>query len=510
LMFVLAAGAAADSNEIDRAPNAPTLTTPPTVNGWFYGDGDNLKYVEYATSDYGSVLYTFLDAPSNRLYVAAVISHDINDTVCAEQEMGNPATTNLYTQSAGWENHRDCDRASDSEYMSFTFTCGAINYSWQQGYACSTDAGPPENNWVSAESCGSSGGTTWPTGIVASSSWVGNVNTYQATYPLPHVNPVPWEMYTPGTGIADWKSPFLTSDPDDVTIVPGYDTFTTYEQLLAGEPANLGWEWSMVYEWSIDISGCGSNSITFSPDTAHHSPEKSPDFTQDETWPPVTDPIMDLGDLPEGIGLSYNTSVSNDGARHIIVPSAPFLGVELDAEPDGQPIATAQGDDPSGADDEDGLTSLALAAGQITVEVSNLAAGQSALLGIWFDWNNDGDFLDADEFQQFTVNPGTNILSIAIPADYITAGYPPLYLRMRLFSSAGAAPGGSLDVGDNIGLATDGEVEDYYLETPLAIALQDFTVNAGSELSLAILAAGLLLALVSIYIFLYRRVNHTN
>ena len=70
------------------------------------------------------------------------------------------------------------------------------------------------------------------------------------------------------------KPVYCASALYDVTQVPGYPTFTTYEQLLTGEPSDKGWEWSMVYEWLLDVSDCTDSAISFSPSVAHHSPPK--------------------------------------------------------------------------------------------------------------------------------------------------------------------------------------------------------------------------------------------
>ncbi|HUP25958.1 MAG TPA: hypothetical protein VNB06_23860, partial [Thermoanaerobaculia bacterium] len=39
--------------------SAGTAFAQPTVNGWFYGDGDDALYSPYAVSEYGSVLYSY-------------------------------------------------------------------------------------------------------------------------------------------------------------------------------------------------------------------------------------------------------------------------------------------------------------------------------------------------------------------------------------------------------------------------------------------------------------------
>ena len=173
-----------------------------------------------------------------------------------------------------------------------------------------------------------------------------------------------------------------------------------------------------------------------------------------------TDPLVDLGDLPEGIGFSYFTTDANNGPRHNLSASGPLLGSQVDPEIDGGQTTNALGDDNSDADDEDGVTFNRVNE-EIEVVVANVAVGQTALLGAWFDWNNDGDFGDDNEFQSFTVNPGSNTLPVVVDPGYTSSN---LYARFRIFSNVSAA-GGSLDVDDSVGLATDGEVEDYLFNT---------------------------------------------
>ncbi len=89
--------------------------SPPTVNGLFYGDGDDAIYWEYQEAPSGSDLYVYLDGPI--LYVALVVDRSVNDNVCS------PQSNSAYTVDAGWPNHRDCGRLTDSEYFEFTLEC---------------------------------------------------------------------------------------------------------------------------------------------------------------------------------------------------------------------------------------------------------------------------------------------------------------------------------------------------------------------------------------------------
>ena len=96
------------------------VNAAPTVNGLFYGDGDENQYVLYNTSIGGSKLwYTVY---GNTLYVALVVDRSVNDNVFA------PKTNKEYNQSAGWENHRDAKRLTDSEFAEFSLTVGDASY----------------------------------------------------------------------------------------------------------------------------------------------------------------------------------------------------------------------------------------------------------------------------------------------------------------------------------------------------------------------------------------------
>ena len=94
----------------------------------------------------------------------------------------------------------------------------------------------------------------------------------------------------------------------------------------------------------------------------------------------------DFGDAP----APYPTLLAANGARHDA--SGPTLGTNRDTEADGQPSATATGDDLAGTpDDEDGVTFGSIRVGQlgatVTVNVQNAPGG--AKLDAWIDFNGD-------------------------------------------------------------------------------------------------------------------------
>lgn len=154
---------------------------------------------------------------------------------------------------------------------------------------------------------------------------------------------------------------------------------------------------------------------------------------------------MDFGDAPD----SYRTLSANNGARHTRV-SGVFLGRAIDVESEARPDAAALGDDIQASDDEDGVvfTSPLLPGQSATLEVTASTAGY---LNAWVDFNQDGDFADADEqiFSDELLASGMNNLSFRIPP---TAKMGATFARFR-FNTRGLLTWQ--------GLATDGEVEDY-------------------------------------------------
>ena len=159
----------------------------------------------------------------------------------------------------------------------------------------------------------------------------------------------------------------------------------------------------------------------------------------------------DFGDAPDP---TYPTLLPS-GASHIVVSNF-YLGVRADTEGNGQPNAAATGDDfnPSAADDEDGVTFTSpLSPGQpASVQVvATFAAGQSARLDAWVDFNGNGSWLDAGDqiFTSLALAPGVNNLNFNVPASAKIGG---TYARFRLSRQGGLRPEGA---------GQDGEVEDY-------------------------------------------------
>ncbi|MBP7828867.1 MAG: hypothetical protein KA248_03000 [Kiritimatiellae bacterium] len=178
-----------------------------------------------------------------------------------------------------------------------------------------------------------------------------------------------------------------------------------------------------------------------------------PAFTGAETNGEVEDyevrlEALDFGDAR----LSYPTLLANDGARHR-VPSAYWLGVvSPDLDPDGMPSGNADGDDLSNLDDEDGM----VPSGSFVMGRTNLllvTASTNGYLDAWIDFAFDGDWSDAGEqiCASYALAQGANIVTAAVPA---AVGVGQTAVRLRFSSMGGLLP---------TGLASDGEVEDYWI-----------------------------------------------
>ena len=179
---------------------------------------------------------------------------------------------------------------------------------------------------------------------------------------------------------------------------------------------------------------------------------------------------LDYGDLP----TSYNNTILGDnGARHLI--GSLRLGSGIGPDPEGQ-------EDPAAERDtfDDGVTrGTQNWTNSATVNINLNIQGGSANVGVWIDWGGDGVFNPATDFFSFSGLPaGTNVVQITVPNNSIYAVGRSVNVRVRAFDPANL-PGGSLDAGDFVGLATNGEVEDYRWNFgPTAVKLSTMTAYA--------------------------------
>lgn len=166
---------------------------------------------------------------------------------------------------------------------------------------------------------------------------------------------------------------------------------------------------------------------------------------------------LDFGDAPG----RYPTMLNADGARHRISPGF-HLGARIDTERDGQPDASATGDDlnpPGAADDEDGVFFLTpISPGQtarvlviLTAPLNPNGGPGFGVLNAWLDFNRNESWADAGEqiFTNRVIQGGSNILSFAVPASAVPGT---TFARFRLDREGGLS---------FRGFAAAGEVEDY-------------------------------------------------
>jgi ELWxxDGT repeat protein len=157
--------------------------------------------------------------------------------------------------------------------------------------------------------------------------------------------------------------------------------------------------------------------------------------------------VYTSADYGDAIG---QTASADNGARH--QPYGAMLGTVRDVESDATPTTDALGDDSFGVDDEDGVSLQEFVRGQsgnATVTVSN--ADSQAFIDAWFDFNQDGDWDDAQEqvLQNQSVLNGVFSFDLGVPA---TALAGDTFARFRISNTGNLAP---------VGQALTGEVEDY-------------------------------------------------
>ncbi len=159
--------------------------------------------------------------------------------------------------------------------------------------------------------------------------------------------------------------------------------------------------------------------------------------------------VLDFGDAPDP---PYPTLLANNGARHVVVPGI-YMGTLIDSETDGQPDATATGDDLANLADEDGVSFLNnWVAGQVaTVQV---AVSTSGIVSAWVDFNANGSWGDFGEniLAGAPAVAGTNLMVVNVPA---SAKATNTFARFRFTTLPVAMT--------YTGLVANGEVEDYAL-----------------------------------------------
>lgn len=223
----------------------------------------------------------------------------------------------------------------------------------------------------------------------------------------------------------------------NVALVPGVNTVPVAIPLLPGGPL-------VVHNFAtyarFRFGDVGENAI---PPTGYHFGGEVEDYR-------VQISNLDFGDAfnDPANQFDYPTFLSHNGARHIIQtdpqrPAPPVLGLDIDAEADGQSTVqfAANGDDLGGRDDEDGITFLdPLIPGDIVRIAVNVTNAGGFFRG-WMDYNGDLEWDDDNEQLDFVGPPvgtqllpiGTSILSFLVPAA-TPAG--PASFRFRLTSAS--------------------------------------------------------------------------
>jgi hypothetical protein len=173
----------------------------------------------------------------------------------------------------------------------------------------------------------------------------------------------------------------------------------------------------------------------------------------------------DYGDAPDtgaGTGTgNYRTTAADGGPRHVIVPGL-FLGSQ---SPDGDSGALqgpdADGDNSSGANDEDGINLLPImttASGGVNMIVTAVnRTGAAATVACWVDFNRNGNFGDSGERAVAGINSAdaaqsVNLTFTGFPVP--TAGVS--YVRCRIANNGA-------EVDQPVGNASSGEVEDTWV-----------------------------------------------
>lgn len=168
----------------------------------------------------------------------------------------------------------------------------------------------------------------------------------------------------------------------------------------------------------------------------------------------------DVGDAPISYGNPTHTIA---GIR---------LGASVDADASLLNNASATGDDVNNTDDENGVTLSPLLPVGETAIVPVGIQNASGFLSAWFDWNADGDFLDAGE-QMITaqaVAVGPLNLNIAVP---LSALIGPTFARFRVCTNNTALDNCNLPVGT----VQSGEVEDYQFTVSRRLILRKTTLG---------------------------------
>jgi Dockerin type I domain/GEVED domain len=244
-----------------------------------------------------------------------------------------------------------------------------------------------------------------------------------------------------GVGIDDSRiaSALFTIMQDDILLSDQIDYTFVYDP-VADEaiftPTSGAWPLNHVYSIRVD------NSLTGVADLAGNTLQGNR-ATGEVLFTIFTGIVRDFGDAPSP---KYATLLARDGASHTVIDGF-RLGANVTEEQDGQPNSTATGDL-----GDDGVTFIVTPSPGLltTIRVNASAPG---VLDAWFDLNQDGIW-DASEklLSGRALVAGDNTLSFTYGTAQALRGTT--FARFR-FTSAG--------ISTPLGIAPDGEVEDYQI-----------------------------------------------
>lgn len=198
--------------------------------------------------------------------------------------------------------------------------------------------------------------------------------------------------------------------------------------------------------------------------------------------------LLDFGDAPDT--YSTDSTVGNGGSGNFDevgpshgISSALYIGADQpDGEVDGQPSASADGDDNAGTDDESPptfpLLTPATETYELTVTVTNTTGVPAELVG-WIDFDSNG-FFDDDEGATIDVpnlTTSVDLLWDSIPGDIMVAD---TFIRLRLTTDLSVATGDA-STSSPKGPAADGEVEDYSISIETAFDYGDAPDTYGTD-----------------------------
>jgi hypothetical protein len=174
---------------------------------------------------------------------------------------------------------------------------------------------------------------------------------------------------------------------------------------------------------------------------------------------------LDLGDAPNSYGTQpIDQTIQMPGPASHSTGQDIYLGaVAPDAENTVTPATSpnaANADDSAGVDDEDAFSGdLSFVPGITTHSLSNIpvrnGTGSTAKLMGWIDFNKDGDFLDAGEVATVNVAPSQTTANLSW-SGFTAPTTGTSYARFRITTDPNITNSPT-----PLGLAGDGEVEDY-------------------------------------------------